>query len=121
MTADPRVEAVAEALDTHYQRLTMDSVYQCACGVRGYRSEWPQHLAAVAVAQVNLLAPAEPTEAVVEAAVARAVLAERDRIARTIGQEWQRRSDEWGYRVDSHQEGVLDGLAEAEEIARGQS
>lgn len=35
MTADPRVEAVAAALDTHYQRLTMDSVYQCACGVRG--------------------------------------------------------------------------------------
>lgn len=43
----------------------------------------------------------------------------RKRIAQEIGQEWQRRSDEWGYRVDSHQEGVLDGLAEAEEIARG--
>lgn len=84
MTADPRVEAVAAALDTHYQRLTMDSVYQCACGVRGYRSEWPHHLAAVAVAQVNLLAPPETTEAVVEAAVARAVLAERDRIAAEI-------------------------------------
>lgn len=106
---DPRVEAVADALGG-------------PMGWTTWRAD-ALRIAAVAVAALDAydLDRETPEGGRKAAAVARAVLAERDRIARTIGQEWQRRSDEWGYRVDSHQEGVLDGLAEAEEIARGQS
>jgi len=107
VTADPRVEAVADAL-------WKDD----ACG--NTRDHY-RALAVVAVAALDAHDGPKFSSVVHECCERPTEADLRKRIAQEIGQEWQRRSDEWGYRVDSHQEGVLDGLAEAEEIAGGDS
>ena len=121
-----RIEAAAEALfihrdaDVFYADIWKN--YGCECGWSSELDDADslrEHQAEAVMAALDAYDGPKFSSVVHECCERPTEVDLRKRIAQEIGQEWQRRSDEWGYRVDSHQEGVLDGLAEAEEIARG--
>ena len=80
-------------------------------------------IAAVAVAALDAydLDRETPEGGRKAAAVARAVLAERERIALDLDHLWNVKADEFGRRHDSYQEGYLDGIEHAAGIAGGRS
>ncbi len=106
---DPRVEAVADALGG-------------PMGWTTWRAD-ALRIAAVAVAALDAydLDRETPEGGRKAAAVARAVLAERERIALDLDHLWNVKADEFGRRHDSYQEGYLDGIEHAAGIAGGRS
>jgi len=97
VTADPRVEAVADAL-------WKDD----ACG--NTRDHY-RALAVVAVAALDAH----------DAGHDLGLMVQRERIALDIDHLWTVKADEFGRHHDSYQEGYLDGIEHAARIARGQA
>ena len=123
MSADPRVEAVAEALWLHrdaevfYADIWKN--YGCECGWSSELDDADslrEHQSAAVMAALDAYTAREagyPTMRDSDEADL------RERIVREIDQAWQVRSDAEGHRHSSYVEGWLDGMEAAASIARG--